>query len=578
MGLFSSFPFNVLSRLRTQLAIVIALALAPAGVLAVVQGLAAIDQAGEQQARLFEARSLEGASEVSKLAAEIRQVVRRASYALRDEIGSPDRCAAGLEGLVASHTWLLAAAVVDATGTPVCRTDGYAGRPPTEDWDAFRSDPQDYLALLPSTAATVPQPALMAFRHLPAASDDRFALVIVSGLDVLKSDVPLTMSSRPALALMNARGEIVMPGPSQTTDWMATDTAALFPFSTRTSEANDMTGARRIYLSSAVVPGQLWAVTSELQPTVWDILSGPEARGILLPLALWVIAVGVAYFVIDLLVTRHITRLRRVALRIGEGHLDTPVGDFRSAPAEIAFLGRALHNMAGRISDRDAELRETLDMQRRLLLEIHHRVKNNLQIISSLMSLERHRSGDGRNSDAIQVMQDRIHSLALVHQNLYSTGNLEEVALNQLTADICKHLEASLAPRRGANRIVVTAEEMVVPTVLANPVALFLSEAIANAFKHGAARPDITVNLAKTEEGFALIVENAAPGSTPDAPTTMPETARAEGLGNDLMQGFAQQIKGTFEAKHDGDRYRVILRGKLTRDAELFSVRRKDDR
>jgi len=367
------------------------------------------------------------------------------------------------------------------------------------------------------------------------------------------------------VALIDKEGTVISADDIGDASWLPTNRSDFHIFGDRQITTVDSTGAFRSYFVFSLAEGHLWAVVNSEPASFLDNVLSVAGLSILAPIAIWLIAVIVAYFAIDILVTRHVAELRRAAVRIGAGNLDVPLHGMADAPSEIRALGASITAMGQKIGDREAELKATLEVQRRLLLEIHHRVKNNLQTISSLMNLEGARVKSAEGRAVISTIQARIHSLAMVHQNLYAAENLEEVALDQLTRDIASHLEESLAPEGEENTTAVELEPLVAPTVLATPIALFMSEALGNAFKHAAQPPDIRLSLRQEGGLICLSVSNAVKADAPE---------EREGLGSDLMRGFAKQLGGVFEAKVDEGRFFVSLKVPQNRDTSLFSVRK----
>lgn len=555
------FRFIGLGRLRQRLAVIIAAALAPAGVLAVVQGLNALEAAAERRSEQLEARTLDAVADERAALVEIRQTIRVAAAAVQAELVEAGGCKRTFRSLTDDHGWLDAALILDRDGVAVCGAQAPFDMKSDPDWRAFSTDPRYHIAgSRPDGAAGV-----TALHPLPRWDMNAFALMVridPAYLEQRMRDGP----DAPDITLLDRSGRAFFAAKGRPEAWLPEDRALLTPYSDRSFDDFDSAGIRRTYFASALEPGQIWAVSAMTKPKLTEVLVGPEGRALFAPLALWLIAVAVAYFAIDALVTRHVGALRRTAVRIGRGELDTPVGDYDDAPSEVRSFAEAIGAMANNLSERDAKLRETLDVQRRLLLEVHHRVKNNLQTISSLMNLESRRARDPQSQRAIRVIQDRIHSLAMVHQNLYAAENLEEVALDQLITDISAHLAASLGPSGPKERIRTTLEPIAVPTPIATPVALFLSEALGNAFKHGGAAPGVDIELRREEDRFTIAVRNRVTG--PAGPA-----AEGDGLGVRLMEGFAKQIGGELEITETAETFEARLSGPVASTPALFKVR-----
>src|SRR3546814_2420748 len=124
---------------------------------------------------------------------------------------------------------------------------------------------------------------------------------------------------------------------------------------------------------------------------------------------MWVIAIGVAWFADDPLVLRPIRLLRRPANAYAKGHFEARTAGIDDVPEELRELGVTMHKMADVISLHESELRKSLQEQKTLLKEVYHRVKNNLQVVSSLVNLQVSRAANEHERGALRATQDRIH-------------------------------------------------------------------------------------------------------------------------------------------------------------------------
>ncbi len=180
-----------------------------------------------------------------------------------------------------------------------------------------------------------------------------------------------------------------------------------------------------------------------------------------------------------------------------------------------------------------------------LLKELYHRVKNNLQVISSMLSLQERSMPGDETRTALKEAADRVSAMALVHEKLYQSGNLSSIALDDYVADLCARLgDAADAAARG----IVLATEVQPAQIgidLAVPLGLVLNELVSNCLKHafpGGRRGRITVRLERADAGgMRLIVADDGvglpPGMTPaDSPS----------LGLKLVTALAAQLDGRF--------------------------------
>ncbi|HXL99221.1 MAG TPA: sensor histidine kinase, partial [Rhizomicrobium sp.] len=239
--------------------------------------------------------------------------------------------------------------------------------------------------------------------------------------------------------------------------------------------------------------------------------------------------------------TRWIVYLRRFSAAYRAGHYAArPALD--GAPAEFRQLGEALAAMAESIQERDRRLREAVEQKSMLIREIHHRVKNNLQIVMSLLSLQAGRLRDPASQEALRQARARINALALVHRILYEIEDQTNVDIKRLVQDLTEQTREGFGGDRRDIHVSVDAIDCSASSDLAVPLALFTVEALTNAFKHAfPASQDggsVRVVLANLDDGhFRLSVEDDGAG--------FDESAADKSIGARLIGTFGQQIGGT---------------------------------
>jgi two-component sensor histidine kinase len=291
----------------------------------------------------------------------------------------------------------------------------------------------------------------------------------------------------------------------------------------------------------------------------WTWLDARFQSGILLPTSILFLSVFVVWVATDMLITRPLLKLAKAVRRWRrEGEMPPLMLD--GAPEELEELAHAFTRAATEIRERDALLHASLQEKDLLLREIHHRVKNNLQIVTSLLNL---RAGSLRNAQAQRAMREAqlgIKALALVHRKLYERVDLKQVALDELLEELCSlvhDLSGELAPQVN---LAVSLDPVVVVADQATPLALLCSELLTNAAKH--AFPDnrpgtIEVRLERLEDGRArlTIADDGVglEGTSPAAPDA------ATGLGTRLVQMFARQIGGDLSVESGASGTRTTL-------------------
>ncbi len=217
--------------------------------------------------------------------------------------------------------------------------------------------------------------------------------------------------------------------------------------------------------------------------------------------------------------------------------------------------GREVVIVSGRdVSERErakAELERALREKETLLAEIHHRVKNNFQIISSLLDLQlmeaQARCGDDDlEIEALREPRDRIHAMALVHELLYRAGNYDSIDLDDYLRELSSYLSTAYnaAPRGIACDI--EAASVALEIGRAVPCGLAVNELLVNAYKYAFADKAggrIVVRASVAGSRLSLSVADDGVG----LPADIVSGERRGGLGLTLVQGLVQQLGGTMD-------------------------------
>ncbi|HTX47802.1 MAG TPA: sensor histidine kinase [Caulobacteraceae bacterium] len=398
-------------------------------------------------------------------------------------------------------------------------------------------------------AAYAPTPSL--FAAVRAEGDDGAfdgAMVAVMSLESLRpraTDPLLPPGSEVALA--DPRGR-----------WLSSTNAAQFPtsiegrFSGPGGAASqlwlqvDRNGKTRLYSAEPLVGDDVFVVISapDRELLSWAWLNPVSALA--LPLLAFVLALIAVLVAAERGVVRWIAYLQRIAAIYARGRFSVRPLQAERAPPEIRDLAETLDAMAAGIVARDAALTENLAQKDQLLLEIHHRVKNNLQIISSLLNMQQRAVSDPAAKAAIADTRERIAALALVYRTLYQGPDLRRIDLRQFLEELVGQLVTGDTGQRLLTRTDFVCDPVVVDPDRLAPIALFAVEAISNARKHGLC------------DGGQLSVAFRVRGAR--AELTISDTGGGGvakvgvGVGRTLMTAFARQLRGdaTFKANPTG--------------------------
>jgi PAS domain S-box-containing protein len=186
-----------------------------------------------------------------------------------------------------------------------------------------------------------------------------------------------------------------------------------------------------------------------------------------------------------------------------------------------------------------------------LLGEIHHRVKNNLQIVSSLLDLQAARVSDQATRDLLRDSQNRIHSMALIHQTLYGSKDLETVDFAQFSETLLSVLVRSYGIEPDRITVRVDVEPVDLPIDLAVPCGLVLNELITNAIKHAfpnRGRGEIRIALSRQPGDEVLLSVSDNGIGLPDHM----DTSRVETIGLQLVELLATQLDGEISIHRSG--------------------------
>jgi two-component sensor histidine kinase len=270
--------------------------------------------------------------------------------------------------------------------------------------------------------------------------------------------------------------------------------------------------------------------------------------------------------------------LRLLAGRVREWRPGAPFGGMalRGEPEEVSRLEQAFTDAAVAIAAREDELRAALRQRDLLMAEIHHRVKNNLQIVASLLNLQANRLRDPAAKAEFATARDRVQALATLHRHLYTNRTFEAIELRPFLQELCQQLFSALGETPGKRiRLVVEAGELEIVTDQAVSLALLVTEAVTNSIKH--AFPDGTggtITIAVRTEPAGAGQDRAGQdkggqdkdGRDGSGPAEAGEEVRLSirddgqgmeededtggGIGMTLIQGFAQHLGGEIERHH----------------------------
>jgi two-component sensor histidine kinase len=322
-------------------------------------------------------------------------------------------------------------------------------------------------------------------------------------------------------------------------------------------------GETRDFAVSPIVSGQVFVLGSWM----------PQGRGIQMPIfeqalalyfpfAMWAITIGVAYVGVHRLVIRHVRRLRSWMRLYASGGYDD-LGDARldDAPEELEVMADAFRAMTRRLSEQDRRREEDLQEKTVLLREVHHRVKNNLQLISSMMNMQIRATDSAEAQRLLRRVQDRVMALSAIHRYLYLARKLSMLRADTLLEDIIQQLVIVGTIDESGQQIKVATDldPVEINPDQSVPLSLLATEAAMNAVKYCGvnAEGEAWINIAlksQVDGNLCLSIVNSRAGVDNDAAT---DDASSTGLGSRLIKSFATQLNGTLETEDLPDRFEL---------------------
>lgn len=319
-------------------------------------------------------------------------------------------------------------------------------------------------------------------------------------------------------------------------------------------------GDERTFALVPLIEGKLYLMSSWFLPEApWG--EGGHISPYLPTILMFTLGLLIAAWSAETLVTRHIRVLRQSLGSFARGERRMESFNLRRAPEELSQLAASYMAMTESVTRGEMRLEDSAHQKEVLLREVHHRVKNNLQLISSIMSIQMRRARSEEARSLLRALQDRVISLATIHRELYQTSGLADVRADELFPDIMRQI---IGVSSGSDRPFSLDSDIddlrLVPDQVV-PLSLLLAEALANALKHSdATEADpgrIRVRLKRLGGSQAVLeMTNDLPRSKAFFDAV---AGRESGVGSQLIAAFALQLGGELEVGTSEGLYRLKL-------------------
>ena len=259
---------------------------------------------------------------------------------------------------------------------------------------------------------------------------------------------------------------------------------------------------------------------------------------------------------------RRLERERR-AREAAEHLLEEKSFELYGANQELRVLATHLES---EVDKRTADLRRALEERELLLKEVHHRVKNNLQIIASLLDMQADVHAASPVREILHDSTYRVRAMALIHEQLYGRDDLANIELGAYAESLARTLVGALEPRA---ELKFENEAITVPIGTALPCGLILNEVIANALKHGRStdgRCRLAIAVLQRDGEVHLSVADDGPGLREAW-----GSSHARSLGTRIIQALARQLRARIQT-HSGPGFRFEMRLRVENALDVESV------
>lgn len=492
---------------------VLSLALLPLGLLALLSSLdtaASARESRESSARLLaEVSARRLSSTIARTAISLRAATTAVSIARPDVAG----CQMTLNALAALEQHAVRFAVFDSQRTVICATEGFA--PP------FMAPPNQgggVTTRLDGEDGTI-----------------RFVVAGANGQAVGVAELPAeTIATRayPIESVDNFQIELSQDGETYVVrHWNGGNVPS------------DASWVRQPVANGQIVFSATFAATP---------LRVSEALSIALPILMWLAAALLGWLAVSRLLLTPLARLRRAVVHYGT-HEDTfQLPRIRTPAVEIRDLGEAFRQAIETLRRNEQDLAAGLVEQRRLTREVHHRVKNNLQVVASLLSLHARAAKNPEAAEAYASIQRRVDALAIVQRNLFA--ELEHhngLPVRQILAELASGLHQS-APSDIDIAISLDVANVRVSQDVAVPVAFLVTELVELAM-HCGRRFEIDISVTTNEEDSTAALEVASEVFvTAEAPEAFARYER-------VLTGLARQLRSGLAKGDDGRCYQIVI-------------------
>jgi two-component sensor histidine kinase/ligand-binding sensor domain-containing protein len=231
----------------------------------------------------------------------------------------------------------------------------------------------------------------------------------------------------------------------------------------------------------------------------------------------------------------------------------------------ISRLKRSNERLEAIIRERTYDLHVSLEQKDLLMREIHHRIRNNLQVIITLLDLQLSRVHDPAARKALTESESRVRSMALIHQHLYQNGNVLHIGLSTLVDDLFTQIAAIYGNNGREITFYNDIPDISLDIDTSIPIGIIVNELVTNSFKYafGAGDGYIKLSLQRVKSHYALLYRDSGPGIAESTDLNKPKS-----LGMVVIKNLSRQLGGSF--KYDQGLFTVYFKTREGRKQESY--------
>lgn len=485
--------------------------------------------------------------------------------AMPPDAGRPRQCNEALGNLLAQYPDFADIAILTPDGRIACAAIG--NRPvvaaPFPPWFGEALTGRPFAVDTLPGGDTGAEPSVVASAPL---LDERNAVrgvlavtIRLSALERAMRDADLPEGG--AMAVLDRRGVALAQRSNQAPveNWLSSDFPGAEPNSAKSGifDARGNDGIERRYVLLPLA-GEIFAVFGMPVASIGNPANFLLYGNIASALAMWLAALATAAFAVGYLVTGPLRRIHggMTAYTAGDGR--ARILDIDDLPDEVRQIAATFNNMADTIAARDDALREAVSHQKALTREVHHRVRNNLQIINSLMNLQSWRAETVSEIATFTEIQRRVTALGIVHSAIYQGDDMRSVRLKALLSDLCAATEQAMGDMDPLPLFETEADELSASPDVAVPLAFLVTEIIGEATLRRDGTPvpgHIRIELRKAGSGGVLTVRGDA--RLFELPHGGEGPARRKSL--NLLAGLVRQLGGVQRINDEGTEIQITI-------------------